>query len=332
MDDFNKLISNVNEGDYSTFYLLSGPEPYFIDKFEFFITDKLINDQNREFDYSVFYGKDVEISQIIESAKRFPMISPYNLVIVREAQNIKHSHDVLANYVLNPQKNTILIFCYKHKSFDKRSKLYKAANKNGVVYESRELYDSEIKKWLGFEINRGKLNIDHNSIEILHNSIGNDLSKIMKEIEKLKIILSEGTLITPETIEKHVGFSKKFNNFELYKALGDRNFSKCFQISNYLFNDSKSSTIIMTLGGMHNFYKRLMIYKSIENKSDAPKIMGVNPFFIKDYYYASKKYTMKQISKILEYILEADLKSKGVANRVINQKNILQDLLIKILK
>ena len=245
------------------------------------------------------------------------MISSHHLVIVREAQNIKHSHDVLANYVLNPQKNTILIFCYKHKSFDKRSKLYKAANKNGVVYESRELYDSEIKKWLGFEIKSSKLNIDHNSIEILHNSIGNDLSKIMKEIEKLKIILSKGTLITPEIIEKHVGFSKKFNNFELYKALGDRNFSKCFQISNYLFNDSKSSTII--------------IYKSIENKSDAPKIMGVNPFFIKDYYYASKKYTMKQISKILEYILEADLKSKGVANRVINQKNILQDLLIKIL-
>lgn len=111
MNDFNKLISNVNEGDYSTFYLLSGTESYFIDKFEFFITDKLINDQNREFDYSVFYGKDVEISQIIESAKRFPMISSYNLVIVREAQNIKQSHDVLANYVLNPQKNTILIFC-----------------------------------------------------------------------------------------------------------------------------------------------------------------------------------------------------------------------------
>jgi len=331
MDNFNKLISSIKADKFSSFYLLSGTEPYFIDKFESFVTDKLITDANREFDYSVFYGKEVEVSQIIESAKRYPMIGTYNLIIVREAQNIKSSHDVLANYVLNPQKNTILIFSHKYKSFDKRSKLYKAAKKNGVVYESRELYDSEIKKWLGFEIKKNKLDIDQSSIEILYNSIGNDLSKIMKEIEKLKIILSEGTLITPEIIEKYIGFSKKFNNFELYKALGDRNFSKCFQISNYLFYDSKSAPITMTLGGMHTFFKRLMIYKAIENKSNAPQIMGINSFFVKDYYSASKNYTMKQISKILQYILETDLKAKGVSNKAFNQKKLLQDLLIKIL-
>ncbi len=331
MDKFKNLISAVASGNYSTFYLLSGTEPYFIDEFEFFLTNKLVNDQTREFDYSVFYGKDIDSSQIIESAKRFPMIAPYNVIVVREAQNIKSSLDLIAKYVSNPQKRTILIFCYKYKSFDKRSKLYKEAKKNGVVYESRELYDSEIRKWLDFEIKKIKLDIDHSSIEILYNSIGNNLSKIKKEIEKLKIILPEGALITPEVIEKHIGFSKKFNNFELYKALGERNFEKCFQIINYLSYDSKNSSVFMTIGGMHTFFKRLMIYKAVENKTKAPEIMGINPFFIKDYYYASKNYTMKQISAVFKYILEADLKSKGVGNKSIHQKNILQDLLVKIL-
>ena len=332
MDDFKKIISNVKAQKFSNFYLLSGPEQYFIDKFESFITNKLINDSNREFDYSVFYGKDIQVSQIIETAKRYPMIGTHNLIIVREAQNIRSSLDLLVDYILNPQRQTILVFCYKHKLFDKRGKLYKVAKKNGVVYDSRELYDHEIKRWLSFEIKKNKLDIDPSSIEILYNSMGNDLSKIMKEIEKLKIVLSDETLITPEIIEKYIGFSKKFNNFELYKALGDRNFSKCFQISKYLFYDSKSIPIAMTLGGMHTFFKRLMIYKAIENKSSASQIMGISSFFIKDYYLASKNYTMKQISKILEYILEADLKSKGVSSRTSNPKKILQDLLIKISK
>ena len=241
----------------------------------------------------------------------------------------------ILDIVRKDKKNLKVVLLTANKNY---KKLIQQANeykvKNILIYNDK-YYEFLKIKLKGRKINifsrKTKLNINPGSIEILLNSLGNNLTKIKKEIEKLEIILPEGTLITPEIIEKHIGFSKDFNNFELYKALGERKFKKCFQICKYISENSKSSSLLMTIGGMHTFFKRLMIYKAIENKSKAPEIMGINPFFVKDYYYASKHYSMKQISKIFHYILEADLKSKGVGARSTEPRFILQDLLVKIL-
>ena len=330
MREFKQLMSIISKGDYAPFYLLSGTEAYFIDQVEALLTDRLTDESSRSFDYSLFYGKDVDASQVVETAKRFPMIAPYHLVVVREAQYIDHSLDLIADYLSNFQPKTILVLCYKHKAFDKRKKLYKAANKFGVVLESKELYDNQIGLWIKEKIGLTTLKVDALGLQLLGEALGSDLNKIQNEIEKLKIILTEGTLITPELIEKHVGFSKDYNNFELYKALGIRDFSKCAMIIKYMAENPKSHPLVLTIGGMYTFFRRLLMFHGLSDKKSAASLLGVNPFFVKDYEQASRFFNMKQSSRALTFILEADLKSKGVGVKTINHSGVLQDMIIKI--
>jgi DNA polymerase-3 subunit delta len=330
MREFKQLMSIISKGDYAPFYLLSGTEAYFIDQVEALLTECLTDESSKSFDYSLFYGKDVDASQVVETAKRFPMIAPYHLVVVREAQYMDHSLDLIADYLSNFQPKTILVLCYKHKAFDKRKKLYKAANKFGEVLESKELYDNQIGPWIKEKIELTTLKVDSHGLELLGDALGSDLNKIQIEIEKLKIILPEGTLITPELIENHVGFSKNYNNFELYKALGIRDFSKCAMIIKYMAENPKSHPLVLTIGGMYTFFRRLLMFHGLSDKMSAASVLGVNTFFVKDYEQASRFFNMKQSSRSLTFILEADLKSKGVGVKTINHKGILQDMIIKI--
>ena len=330
MHEFKQLISTISKGDYAPFYLLSGTEAYFIDQVEALLTDRLTDESSKSFDYSLFYGKDVDASQVIETAKRFPMLAPYHLVVVREAQHMDRSLDLIADYLSNFQPKTILVLCYKHKAFDKRKKLYKAATKYGKLLESKELYDNQIGLWIKEKIQLTTLKVDALGLQLLGEALGSDLNKIQNEIEKLKIILPEGTLITPELIEKHVGFSKDYNNFELYKALGIRDFSKCTMIIKYMAENPKSHPLVLTIGGMYTFFRRLLMFHGLSEKKSAASVLGVNPFFIKDYEQASRFFNMKQSSRAISFILEADLKSKGVGVKNINHQGVLQDMIIKI--
>ena len=330
MREFKQLMSTISKGDYAPFYLLSGTEAYFIDQVEALLTDRLIDESSKSFDYSLFYGKDVDASQVVETAKRFPMLAPYHLVVVREAQHMDRSLDLIADYLSNFQSKTILVLCYKHKAFDKRKKLYKAAKKFGEILESKELYDNQIGPWIKEKIELTTLKVDVRGLQLLVEALGSDLNKIQNEIEKLNIILPEGTLITPELIEKHVGFSKDYNNFELYKALGIRDFSKCATIIKYMAENPKSHPLVLTIGGMYTFFRRLLMFHGLSDKKSAASVLGVNPFFVKDYEQASRFFSMKQSSRALTFILEADLKSKGVGVKTINHQGVLQDMIIKI--
>jgi DNA polymerase-3 subunit delta len=330
MQEFNKLISSVNRGDYKPFYLLSGTEPYFIDQLEAKITKQLTNEASRSFDYSLFYGKEVEASQIIETAKRFPLLASHHLVVVREAQNLDKSTDLIAEYLSQPQPQTIIVFCYKHKTFDKRKKLYKAAKKVGALLETKILYDNQVAQWIGDRLKETQFKIDSAALQILTEALGNDLSKIEKEIDKLKIILEEGSQITPGHIEHHIGFSKDYNNFELYNAVGNRDFYKCIKIVKYLSENPKNHPLVLTLSGFYNFFRRLVLYIGMPDKSKAASLLGVNPYFVRDYEQASRQFNLKQASKGISLILEADLKSKGVGVKSGNQYDILRDLLVKV--
>ena len=191
MQEFNQLMSSIDKGEYKPFYLLSGYESYFIDRVEAHLTNKVTDDSSRCFDYSLFYGKDVDSIQIIESAKRFPLLASHHLVVVREAQHLDKSTDLIADYLSQPQAQTIIVFCFKNKAFDKRKKLYKAAKKVGALLNTKTLYDNQVERWISERLNLAQLIIDSNTLQILLEALGMDLNKIEKEIDKLKIVLEK---------------------------------------------------------------------------------------------------------------------------------------------
>ena len=273
MREFNELMSSIENGNYSPFYLLSGVEPYFIDQIELKIKDKLVDEESESFDYSLFYGKEVESNRIVEAAKRFPMTSRYHLVVVREAQHLDKSIDVITDYLSSPQRNTVLVLCYKHKKFDKRKKLYKAAKDKGVFFDSKPLFDSQLGPWILAKLKASNFSTDNTGLQLLGEALGNDLNKIEKEIDKLKIVLKKGTIISPQIIEDHIGFSKDYNNFELYKSLGKRDFNKCCQIIKYMSENPKNHPLILTISGLYTFFRRVLTYQVIIDKSKAASVL-----------------------------------------------------------
>ena len=328
MQDHNKIIKDIKRKEISPFYLLSGLEPFFIDSIASEIVNELINDDAKDFDYTILYGKDTTVNQIIEVSKRYPMIAEFHLIIIREAQYLEKKYDELVKYILNPQKKSVVVFCYKNKSFDKKSKIYKAATKFGVVFDSKLLYENQLENWILFQFKKDKLEVSPKSIQLMIEFLGLDLGKINQEIKKLKI-LSIDNIVTADMIEKNIGISKDYNNFELINAIGIKNKQKCLKIISYLSDNSKNNPIVLTISSLFQFFKKLLIFHGINGeRTKASKVLGINPFFIKDYETASKHYNMKNCSNIIELIYKADLESKGV-NRE-NQENILIDLINEI--
>ena len=324
----DKIINEIKNGKISPFYLLSGTEPYFIDNISSFLVKKLITDSAKDFDYHVLYGKDTTVNEIIEVAKRYPMVSEYNVVLIREAQYLEKKYDDLTKYVLSPQNKSIVIFCYKNKLFDKRSKLYKAVFRSGVIFESKVLYDNQIANWINSEINHLKLKASPKSVQLLIEFLGSDLGKIKQEISKLKILCND-KLITPEIIEKFVGINKDYNNYELINAISLKNKRKCLEIIFYLSNNPKNHPLILIISSIFQFFKKLLLLHGIDTKDDKKisSLLGVNPYFLSQYSAASKLYSMKDCSNAIDVIYKADIKSKGINGNNDGQKEILIDLL-----
>ena len=330
MQDHDKIINEIKNGKIAPFYLLTGLEPFFIDNISNRIVAELINDSSKDFDFSILYGKDTTVNQIIEISKRYPMISEYHVILIREAQYLEKNYDELAKYVLNPQKKSVVVFCFKNKSFDKRNRLYKAAKTSGVIFESKLLYENQLAGWISSQLKKENLEASPKSIELLVEFLGIDLGKIHQEINKLKILCSN-KMITPELIEKYIGISKDYNNFELINAIGIKNKNKSVKIISYLSNNSKNYPIVLTISSLFQFFKRLLLFHGINGeRSKVSSVLGVNPYFVKDYEVASKFYTMKNCSYALEAVHRADLKSKGIIGNGENQEEILIDLINEI--
>jgi DNA polymerase-3 subunit delta len=295
------------------------------------LIEKLVNEQSRDFDYTLFYGKEAAPSEIIETAKRYPMVAQYNVVIIKEAQFMSSSSwDDLSGYVENPTPQTIMVFCFKHKAFDKRKKLYKAAEKVGEVLTVKPLYDNQVTKWVAEEARNLKLSLSPTASTLLSEYIGANLSALHNELVKLKLVVKEGETITPDHIESHVGISKEFNSFELQKAIGLGQFSKAFQIIQYLNRNPKNHPMVLTLSTLHNYFQKLLILKGLKNPADAPRVLGVNPFFVKDFQSAAARFSMKQITEAMSAILDADLKSKGIKGVNTSPQQIMEELLLKL--
>jgi len=332
MSDVTKIVSDIEKGILKPVYFLMGEEPYYIDKISEFIENNILTEEEKGFNQMVLYGRDVTIEDIADNAKRFPMMADKQVVIIKEAQDLSRTIENLTSYVENPQPSTVLVLCYKYKTIDKRKKLYKAIQKAGVVYESKKLYENQVAEWIRRVLSGKKYEIDTKATLMLIEFLGTDLSKISNELDKLMVVLPAGSKITAKTIEENIGISKDYNNFELRKAVGERNVFKVNQIINYFAQNQKANPLIMTISLMNGFFTQLLIYHSLSDKSknSVARALGVNPFFVSDYSVAAKNYPMRKVSQVIGLLRDADVKSKGVGANL-PAGDILKELLFKII-
>ena len=332
MNEVNHIVNDIKNKNYKPIYFLMGEESYYIDKISEYIENNVLDEAEKGFNQVVMYGRDVSIDEIVSSAKRFPMMAEHQVIIVKEAQDLSRSIDKIEAYAQNPQPTTILVFNYKYKKLDKRKKAYKAIAKNGVIFESKKLYENQVADWIGKVLGGKKFTIEPKAAQMLVEFLGTDLSKISNELNKLTSVLPAQTIINPTHIEENIGISKDFNNFELRKAVGQRDVVKANRIINYFAQNPKNNPIVMTISLLNSFFTQLLMYHGLQDKSKASvaRNLGVNPYFVDDYVSAARNYPMRKVSQIIALLRNADVKSKGVgANQ--SQADILKELLFKIL-
>jgi DNA polymerase-3 subunit delta len=332
VDEIVKIINDIKQGNIKPIYFLMGEEPYYIDKLTEYIENNILTDEEKGFNQMVLYGKDVTVEDIVSNAKRYPMMADRQVVIVKEAQELSRTIEKLESYAENPQPTTVLVIAYKYKTLDKRKKVTKVLDKNGLVFESKKLYDNQVGEWIKRVLSGKRFGIEPKAAAMLVEFLGNDLSKISNELDKLAIILPKGSTITPKLIEDNIGISKDYNIFELRKAIGEKDQLKAYKIADYFAQNPKDNPLVMTVGLIFGFFNQLLQYHGLKDKnpSNAAKMLKVNPYFIKDYDVALRNYPMRKVSSIVSTLRDVDVKSKGVGSNSISQSDLLREMLVKV--
>jgi len=330
---YNEIISEINKKIYHPVYLLAGEESYYIDLIADKLENEVLSDTEKEFNLSIFYGRDQNVTNIIEYSKRYPMMSNYQLIIVREAQDIA-SIENLSNYIENPVPSTILVLCHKNKTPDKRRSLYKSIQKKGVYFESQKISISKMFDWINHYIKSIGYTISNKAVMLLTEHVGNEISKISNEVSKLVINLERGSEINETHIEDNIGISKDYNVFELIDALSVKNVLKSNKIVFYFASHPKDHSIFALLPQLFDYFTKLMIYhetpKNTPTKELAAK-MGVSFYYIDKYTNGAKHYNKEKIIKIIGYLKDYDLRAKGVDNSSIEEGELIKEMIFKIL-
>jgi len=326
-----KIVNDIKSKNYKPIYFLCGEETYYIDRISDLIEKSVLTEDEKSFNQVVLYGRDTTVEEIVSTAKRFPMMSDYQVVIVKEAQNLSKTFEQFEAYALHPQPTTILVFAYRDKP-DGRKKIFKTIKDKGVWFESKKLYDNQVPDWIVNVLKGQQYGIEPKAAAMLAEFLGADLSKINNELEKLKIVFPAGHVFTPKNIEENIGFSKDYNVFELKSALATRNQQKAYAIIHHFAANPKDNPIVVISGQMFAFFAQLLQYHGLKDKSkfNAAKALGVNPFFMDEYATASKYYPMRKVSQIIEIIRDMDVKSKGVGSGSMKDADILKELVYKI--
>ena len=330
--NFQSILSDLKAKKYQPVYFLMGEESYFIDFISDYIINEVLNDTEKEFNQTVLYAKDIDVQTVISTAKQFPLMGKRTVVIIKEAQQLKKIEQ-LENYLNNPQESTILVFCYKYKSLDKRKSIYKILSKKAVLFESKKLYDNQVPAWIVNYLSSKQYKIGHKASHLIAEYLGNDLNKISNELEKLMIILPVNSEITLESIESNIGISKDYNNFELTNALAKKDIIKSNRIANFFSKNPKENPLVVSVGVIFNFFQKVLLYHTIIDKSsnNVARLLKINPYFIKDYQIAAKNYSKSKSIEVIGLCRTYDMKSKGVDNHSINDGELLKEFLFKIL-
>ena len=334
MNEAKKILVDIKKGLIAPIYFLMGEEPYFIDTVSEYLDKHVLEEDQKGFDQLVLYGQDVTVPAIIDYARRFPMMAERQVIIIKEAQNLKSTIDLLVPYVENPTPTTTLVFCYKYESLDKRKKLVKALEKNKscVVLESKKLYENQIATWLPDVLKKKHLSIQPKATQMLVDFLGTDLSRIQNEVNKLALIVPENTEVTPDIIEKNIGISKEFNNFELKSALAVKDTYKATRILKHFADNPKDNPLVVTLSVLYGFFQQLLSFHGLIDQSDRSVMATVKvPIFaIKDLRSAAQHYPMKKVSSIIAALRSIDVKSKGVGAASITEADLRKELIIML--
>jgi DNA polymerase-3 subunit delta len=332
LDEVIKIVNDIKSGNIKPIYFLMGDEPYYIDKLSDYIEQNILTEEEKGFNQTVLYGRDVTVEDIISLAKRYPIMAERQVIIVKEAQDLIRTIDKLESYAENPMTTTVLVVCYKYKTLDKRKKVTKLLARSGVVYESKKLYENQVAEWIKRVLSGKKYAIEPKAVAMLVEFLGTDLSKINNELEKLQIILPKGATITAKDIEENIGFSKDFNVFELRKAIGDRNQLKAYTIAENFANNPKDNPMVVTTSLVFGFFVQLLKYHGLKDKNpkNVAAVIGVNPYFLKDYDIALKNYPMRKVSQVVAALREIDIKSKGVGANAMSNGDLLREMLYHI--
>lgn len=329
---FEEIMSELKSGTYRSVYLLGGEEAYYIDAITQYISTHALAESERDFNQTIVYGADSDVGSIVDRAKQYPMMSERQVVIVKEAQNLKQV-DQLEGYMKNPVGSTILVLAYKNKKPDARKAWVKQAKKNGVFFESKKLYDNQVPQWVkSYLLNHG-YSIEPRAMQLVADYLGADLNKITNELDKLMLNADRGEPITTDTVQENIGISKDFNFFELQKAIGQRNPLKAQQIAYHFAQNSKEHPLVVTLGILATFFSKTLCYYFTKDKSEKSlaSVMKVSPFFVKDYLEAARNYPAPKIVANIALLREYDMKSKGVGNVSTSDGELLKELVFKLM-
>jgi len=331
---YDGLQRELKNKTYHPVYLLMGDESYYIDRISNFISDNILTETEKEFNQTVVYGSDISIGTVINMAKRYPMMAEHQVIIVKEAQQIKDI-DRLSYYTEHPLSSTILVLCYKNGSADRRKKWVSSIDKIGVVFESKKINTSKLPAFITSYLHYKKIAINVKSVELLAASIGTDLNRMVGELDKLILALPADDLrITPELIEKNIGISKDFNVFELKKALIEKDVYKANQIVQYFYNNPKSNPLQAVLAILFTFYSNLMLayYAPQKDEQGIANYLGLKQSWqAKEYMIAMKKYTALKVMHIISDIRLFDAKSKGIGAVNLSNEELYKELIFSLL-
>lgn len=329
---YDGILKDLKAGNFSKIYLLHGDESFYIDSLVDYFENHVLEESEKAFNLSVFYGRDIEPKQVIDQASRFPMMSERQVVIIKEAQEMKDLRD-LANYCARAPESTILVFCYKHKKFDKRTKLAKAIAQHGTVFESKRVYQNKIPGWITQYLKSRKYSIDQKAAILIGEYLGSNLTRIANELNKLILNLEPGPVSSAD-IEKYIGISKDHNIFELQTALALRDTHKSYRIIRYFIENPKNNPMVVIVSGLFNYFSKIFVLHGLGTGGDREIMSALklsHTYFVAEYRRAAKAYNRRQCEKVIHILREYDLRSKGVNNDHFTHESLMQEMIYRIL-
>ena len=328
----NTIISDWKKGSYKPVYWLEGEEEYFIDKVMKYAESSILNESETGFNLSVFYGKDADWASVINACRRYPMFSEKQVVLLKEAQQMRDI-DKLEAYIENPLTSTIFVVSYKEKKVDGRTRLAKLLKERGVVLTTKKLYDNQLPEWTEELVESKELTISQKALMLLVDHIGNDLSRIENEIDKIAINLGKRKGITETDVEQYVGVSKDYNVFELQAALATKNLSKAIRIIQYFEANPKAAPIQLILPSLYGFFSKVFMIYGLNTRDEKTiaASLGVNSFFVKDYLKATSVYNYADVEKLLLLLSDYNLKSIGINNSGTPDASLLKEMVVKMI-
>ncbi|NQZ75185.1 MAG: DNA polymerase III subunit delta, partial [Ekhidna sp.] len=331
--EFSQILKDVSANQFAPIYFLQGEETFFIDSIVKIIEENALEESQKGFNQVVLYGKDTNLAEVLGAAKRYPMMGERQVVIVKEAQEIREwtkedRQALILNYLENPLASTILVFAYKYKSIDKRTKFGKAVEKHSVFLNAKKLYDNQIPDWIHSYCKSKNVNIDQRAVLMLSESIGNNLQRLANEIEKLLLNVKEGQPIDEAMVQRYVGISKDYNIFELQNALSALDRKKAFKIVDYFASNPGNNPMVLTIYSLFSYFSKLLLihHSSDKNERALASAIGVNPFFVKDYLKAARNYPLGKVVENIKFLHEADMQSKGIGHATKKEGPVLTEL------